>query len=175
MVHIAYIGIGSNLGDRQRHCERAIELLSQRSDLTLLRVSPWYESEATTVEGEPSDDPRYLNGAAALQTALSPEQLLSVLLDIEAVLGRPHHRTKGTPRTIDLDLLLVGNEQRATATLTLPHPRLSKRTFVLQPLCDIAPHALDPESGLSIRALLERCASTVTCRRLAAAEDTGKG
>jgi 2-amino-4-hydroxy-6-hydroxymethyldihydropteridine diphosphokinase len=166
MHRTAYIGIGSNLGDRLAHCKHALELLADRSDIRILRISPWYESDAETLDGAAAPQPPYLNGVVSIATRLTPEALLDALQEIELSLGRPRVRAKGEPRTIDLDLLLLDAERRATQTLALPHPGLSKRSFVLQPLCDIAPHVVDPESGLSAQTLLERSRERGTPQQL---------
>lgn len=156
MIHTAYIGIGSNLGNRVENCEEALRLLDECRGITVADVSPWYETEAETVDGRPlPDEPRFINGAAGITTALTPEQLLARMLETEEALGRPRERTKGDGRTVDLDLLLFENEIIDAPGLHLPHHALRKRVFVLRPLCDIAPETVEPVSGKTVAKLLD--------------------
>ena len=126
----AYIGLGSNLGDRQSTIEAAISALPG-----VVAVSRLRETEPVGV----LDQPPFLNAAAALETTLSPRELLGTLLAIERELGR-ERRERWGPRTIDLDLLLYGDAVVEEPGLTVPHPRLHERHFALEPL-----HELDPE------------------------------
>jgi 2-amino-4-hydroxy-6-hydroxymethyldihydropteridine diphosphokinase len=143
----AYIGLGSNLGDRLATIRTAVQRL--RTLGRVAAVSSLYE----TVPVGYREQPRFLNAVVALDTALAPSDLLSALLGIENDLGRT--RTfPNAPRTLDLDLLLVGDEILETTDLTLPHPRLHERAFVLVPLAEITPQAIHPGSGKSIRELL---------------------
>ena len=154
--HQVYIGIGSNLGDRMTNCTRGLALLSAHKEIDLVRVSKWYETEAME-GGAPSGQPPFLNAAVHITTTLLAEELLEALIGIEAALGRPHPREKGLPRAIDLDILLYDDLAIRMEKLTIPHPELPKRLFVLVPLCDIAPDAVHPASGLRIRDLEARC------------------
>jgi len=155
MGHTAYISIGSNLGDRLENCKKALDILDCLEGISVLGVSRWYESEAETVDGESlPDEPAYINGAAEIRTSLEPAGLLARMLETEERLGRPRERKKGARRTVDLDLLLFGDELKNTPKLILPHPALAKRLFVLRPLCDIAPDALEPASGKTAETLL---------------------
>src|SRR5262249_16925250 len=115
----AYIALGTNLGDRQVNLDRALEMLRATPGITVGPVSTYHETDPV---GGPPDQGKYLNAAAALETSLSPHELLRVLLDIENQLGRVRNERFG-PRTIDLDLLLYGNQTCQTPELTLPHPR----------------------------------------------------
>lgn len=154
--HTAFIGIGSNEGDRLANGQRAIALLSQDEHIRVIAASPWYESEA--MAGDlPAPHPPYLNAAVCLSTSLAPEELLLALIEIERTLGRPHPRPKGKPRTIDLDLLLYDQLALEQPALRIPHPELHKRLFVLLPLCAIAPEVVHPVSGLTMQELLDRC------------------
>ncbi len=136
----AYIGLGSNLGDRAGNLLLAVRGMMNAS-LAVVRLSSIYETEPMDVREQPA----FLNMVAelAVNPLPPPEQLLARLLRIEYALGRRRDVRRG-PRTIDLDLLLYGTEQRATPFLTLPHPRLHRRRFVLTPLAEIAPYLVHP-------------------------------
>lgn len=151
-THTAYIGLGSNAGDRRAHLQRAVERLRAHPAITVEACSPLFETRALR-EGCFSDAPPFLNAAAAIATALEPEQLLAALQEIEEALGRPRAHPKDDVRTIDLDLLLYEERVLTTPALTLPHPELAKRMFVLAPLCAIAPDVRDPRTGRTIRQL----------------------
>ena len=133
----AYIGIGSNLGDRERHIAMALALLNAHPSIDAIAQSQWREYEALTLEGE--ELPPYLNGAAEIYTDLTPQELLVACQSIECELGRPADHGKWQARTIDLDILLYDSVILETPDLTIPHAELAKRVFVLEPLCDIAP------------------------------------
>lgn len=133
----AYIGIGSNLGDRQRNVDAAVRLLSEETSVKVLAQSKWYNSPALTHDG--SQQPDYLNGVIKIETSLEPEQLLDACQSIEQQLGRPAKHGKWETRTIDLDILLYDDHVINTSRLTIPHPEIAKRGFVLEPLYDIAP------------------------------------
>ena len=156
--HVAYIGIGSNQGDRMMNCIRALEMLSAHKQMELIRVSRWFETEAMGERG-PTGQPPFLNAAARVDTTLLAGEFLRALLDIETKLGRPPDRPKGSPRSIDLDLLLYDDLALHLEDMTIPHPELPKRLFVLVPLCDIAAEVAHPPSGLTIRELEVRCRS----------------
>jgi 2-amino-4-hydroxy-6-hydroxymethyldihydropteridine diphosphokinase len=153
-VEQVYLGLGSNVGDRERALEHALGALEARG-LRLTARSSLYLTEP--VQAPPQD--WFLNAAAAFRTALSPEAVLAACLEAEAEQGRVRTVARG-PRTIDLDLLLHGQEVRRTPALTLPHPHLHERLFVLVPLAEIAPGAVHPVLGLTVRELRERCPDT---------------
>jgi 2-amino-4-hydroxy-6-hydroxymethyldihydropteridine diphosphokinase len=144
------IALGSNLGDSRTTLETALELLEQAAGITLQARSHWYETQAV---GPPQPD--YLNGCALLDVTLSPHDLLHVLLQLETRLGRVRRERWG-PRTLDLDLLLFGNQILDCPTLQIPHPHLHERAFVLVPLAEIAPQWIHPLLGLSITDLLQQ-------------------
>lgn len=159
MFHTAYIGIGSNLGDRPENVKKALDILSEYKGVEVARVSHFYETESMAGD-MPSSDPPYLNAAAKLTTELSARGLLSALLRAESAMGRPTPRPKGKPRTIDLDLLLYDDLIIDLPGLTLPHPGLEKRLFVLAPMCDIAPGLIHPVSEKTMHELKLACLKT---------------
>ena len=144
------IALGANLGDRERQLRQAVEAL--RRLLDDVSVSAFHD---TAPVGVPLPQPNYLNAAVTGLTRLPPRTLLEHLLEIERTLGRvrPH---LNAPRTIDLDLILYGDVRLDEQELTLPHPRFRDRPFVLAPLSEIAPAMVDPETGLTVEALLRR-------------------
>jgi 2-amino-4-hydroxy-6-hydroxymethyldihydropteridine diphosphokinase len=135
----AFIGLGANLGDREGTLRRALALLGERAGIEVAAVSSAYES----APWGPVEQPPYLNAAAELETTLEPHALLAELLAVEAELGRVRDVRWG-PRTCDLDLLLYGERTIDTDDLQVPHPRLSERRFVLDPLLELAPDARLP-------------------------------
>lgn len=139
----AYVGIGSNLDDPPSQVRRAFQALAALPAGRCLARSPLYR---TTPVGGPPGQPDYVNAVAALDTWLEPDALLTALQEIENVRGRVRNERWG-PRTLDLDLLLYGALIRDDPRLTLPHPRLHERAFVLYPLYDIAPTLLLPGRG----------------------------
>jgi len=142
------LAIGSNLGDRERHLGLAVDLL--RTHLDGLRVSSFHE---TAYVGAGGAQPAYLNAAVVGDTALSPRQLLSVLLTIEQAYGRSRPGLTA-PRTLDLDLILYEGLVLDEPGLVVPHPRFRERRFVLEPLCEIAADWCDPVTGRTIDDLL---------------------
>jgi 2-amino-4-hydroxy-6-hydroxymethyldihydropteridine diphosphokinase len=151
MSSLALIGLGSNLGDRRAILEGAIADLAATPGVHVRRVSSLRETEPV---GGPPGQGSYLNAAAMLGTTLDPIELLDVLLSIETRSGRVRTVRWGE-RTLDLDLLLFDDRIIETAELTVPHPRLAGRRFVLEPLAEIAPDAIEPKSGRTVSELLE--------------------
>lgn len=148
----AFIGMGSNLGDRRAHCGEAQARLGRLPETDMLRVAPLVETQpAEGVAGGP-----FLNGVAELATGLSPRHLLRELQAIEKALGRPPEHARGTARTIDLDILLYGDRIVREAGLDIPHPRLAQRRFVLEPLVALAPNVRHPVLNLTAEDMLRR-------------------
>ena len=138
----AFVGVGANLGDREATIAEATRLLGRRNGIRLLAVSALRETDPVGVV----DQPRFLNGAALVETDLGPRELLDALLAVEHELGRVRDRRWG-PRTIDLDLLVYGDLELDEPGLTVPHPRLHERRFALEPLAELDPQLLIPGRG----------------------------
>ncbi len=147
----AWIGLGSNLGERESMIRMALDDLARLPDTTLLRASSLYDTEPV---GE-TEQPNFLNAVAEIETELSPRQLLWNLLLIERRLGRVRTR-RWAPRTIDLDLLLYGAEVLDEPGLRVPHPEMVQRSFVLVPLVELEPLLVHPETGETMLAQLSR-------------------
>ncbi|MDR1854746.1 MAG: 2-amino-4-hydroxy-6-hydroxymethyldihydropteridine diphosphokinase [Azoarcus sp.] len=147
----AYVAFGANLGDPLAMLEYAVQALDALPDTRVVARSSCYRSAP---QGVPDTQPDYVNAVLALDTALAPQALLDALLAIEAAGGRQREKPLAA-RPIDLDLLLYGDATLATPTLTLPHPRLHQRAFVLVPLAEIAPDAVVPGIG-AVTAMLEK-------------------
>lgn len=146
MRKLVYLSLGSNLGDRAANLQAAVTSLSELGEV--VAVSSLYETEPV----EFPHQPWFLNCAVALSTEKMPKQLLAALLAIEQAMGRKRLQPKG-PRVIDLDILLFGNSLVDTAALTIPHPALHQRRFVLEPLAEIAPEQRHPVFKRTIREL----------------------
>lgn len=151
--HIAYIGIGSNLYNPVRQINNVLALLDNIRLTTVISQSPFYISTAV---GGPSNQPDYINAVIMIKTALNPKQLLLELQTLELVQHRKRYVHWG-PRTIDLDILLYDKQVINTTSLTIPHPRLYERAFVLIPLGNIAPPDLIISGYGSLKKLLEQC------------------
>ncbi|GBD11669.1 Bifunctional folate synthesis protein [bacterium HR23] len=147
---LAYLGLGSNLGDREAHLRRGVLHLERRA-VRMVALSAVYE---TTPWGY-SAQPPFLNMVACVQTSLDPFGLLDTCLAIEEEEGRTRP-FPNAPRTLDIDILLYGERIIASPRLVVPHPRLADRAFVLVPLCDLAPDLVHPVLGISLRTLAER-------------------
>ena len=150
MPHRAYIGIGSNLGDRKANALEAVDRVSKLPTTRLVRASSLYESE-------PLGDAKtwFVNSVIEIETDFPPDELLKRLKAIEKAMGRK--RVKGKrwgSRIIDLDILLCDQEVVEKRTLKVPHPEMHKRRFVLMPLAELAPHVVHPQLGHSVSALL---------------------
>jgi 2-amino-4-hydroxy-6-hydroxymethyldihydropteridine diphosphokinase len=149
--NIAYVGLGSNLGDRKKYIDDALKMLTQTEGILLLRSSDVIET--TPLAG--SDQSSYLNTVAELQISLSPQELLKKILDVEAALGRTRN-VKWSPRTIDLDLILFGDAVFKQTNFILPHPQMHLRSFVLMGLCQLNPKLVHPLMKVDVSELAAR-------------------
>jgi 2-amino-4-hydroxy-6-hydroxymethyldihydropteridine diphosphokinase len=158
----AYIGIGSNMGDRQAYCEEAVRLISSFPKTSLVTVSSLYE----TAPLERADQEWFINCVAAVRTTLSPLELLHACQEVELSLGRKRSVRFG-PRTIDLDILFYGDQIIHETDLTIPHSRAHERRFVLEPLAEIAPEFEHPALRKTASQILQEMRSHQEVRRLA--------
>ena len=150
-MHVAYIGFGSNIGDRLAHIQNAIDALSKTEGITLQKISSIYKTDPVGYEAQA----HFLNGVAAIQTDLPPLSLLHILKDIEIAIGRKH-RIRWGPREIDLDILVYGDLCLQTEKLVIPHPEMHLRRFVLVPLAEIVPDLVHLVFQETVQTLLER-------------------
>ena len=139
----AFVGLGSNLGDRERMLREALDALAAEDEIDVVAVSTFRETEPIGV----GEQPLFLNGAAELETTLTARELLVRLLAVEQRFGRVRVPGEHGPRTLDLDLLLYGDESIQEPGLTVPHARLHERRFVLEPLAELAPGLVVPGRG----------------------------
>jgi len=155
---LAFVALGSNLGDSRQNILRAFALLQSLSDLPLLRSSLW----KTTPVDCPPGSPRFINAVAgpAPRPAETPRSLLARLQSLEKEIGRAPKRIRNEPRVMDLDLIAFGRQIVAAPELVLPHPRAHLRRFVLQPLCEIAPDYILPGQDKTVAELLRELAGT---------------
>jgi len=144
----AALGLGGNLGDRRAHLDSAIAAL--REHMEVLAVSRFHETEPV---GGPSGQGRYLNAVVLVETELSPRALLALARSIEAAAGRVRRERHG-PRTLDIDVLLYGDRVLREQGLTIPHPRMTRRRFVLEPLAEVAPDWAVPGCDRNVEELL---------------------
>ncbi len=158
---IAYIGIGSNLGTPGENCIEAIEKISNTKDIKIISRSSFYQTEPI---GEVQQD-WFVNSAIKIKTNLSPTHLLSALLNIESAMGRTREEKWG-PRLIDLDLLFYGNLILRKKGLTLPHPEILKRKFVLIPMSEIAENLVHPTLKKTIKILLQESSDETVVKKL---------
>jgi 2-amino-4-hydroxy-6-hydroxymethyldihydropteridine diphosphokinase len=149
MKKLVYLSLGSNLGDREQHLREATSRLRELG--IIKQVSAFYETQPVEVLTE---QPWFLNCAVAIETELMPSEFLGRMLAIEQSMGRIRTEPKG-PRTIDIDILLFGNDVLDTPELTVPHPAMHQRRFVLEPLAEIAPTLVHPLVKRTVRGLLD--------------------
>ena len=160
----AYLGLGSNLGDRNQNLAQALELMSKHA--VVEQVSSIYETEPVGYQPQPL----FLNAVCRISTELKPKQLLRLAKRVEAKLGRTPGFSNA-PRTIDIDILFYGEEVLSSKELTVPHPRLAARAFVLVPLAEIARDLVHPGSGKSIKKLLADLGTVTGVHQWAEAEE----
>ena len=149
MLHTAYIGIGSNLDSPEENCLKAIELLQAHSEVTLVARSSLYQSEPFGI----TNQNWFVNSVVQLTTSLSPGELLQECLSIEQKMGRTRNEKWG-PRLIDLDILFYDDLVLKQEGLKIPHPGIAERSFVLAPMCEIAPKFIHPKLKKPIQTLL---------------------
>ena len=164
MANLVYLSLGSNVGDRESNLRRAIRRLGSYGQV--VSVSSFYETEPV----EFTNQPWFLNCALALQTDQNPPQLMTSLLNIEQEMGRRRLQKKG-PRIIDIDILLFADTIVKTPELTIPHPAIAQRRFVLEPLAEIAPAVRHPVLKRTIRELLDALPAGQTVRPFAKGQD----
>ena len=140
-MRTGYLGLGSNVGEREEHLRAAVELLGERG-VEVVAVSSTYETEPV---GDVLDQPDFLNAAVRVRTDLEPEALLDACKAVEAERGRALDAPRHSPRPLDVDLLLLGDLQLSTERLTLPHPEVTSRRFVLAPLLELDPDLALPD------------------------------
>jgi 2-amino-4-hydroxy-6-hydroxymethyldihydropteridine diphosphokinase len=149
MKKLVYLSLGSNLGDREKYLREAISRLGELG--VIRQVSAFYETQPVEVRGE---QPWFLNCALAMETELTPLAFLSQVLAVEQSMGRIRREPKG-PRTIDIDIVFFANDVLDTPELTVPHPAMHQRRFVLEPLAEIAPALVHPVLQRTVRDLLD--------------------
>jgi len=164
-MRTAYLGLGSNLGDRWAHLRAAVAGLEEAEGVRVATCSPVYETEAhTTDPGE--EQPPFLNVVLEVEVACSPKQLLRIAKRLEREEGRTESAERWAPRPLDVDLLVVADETHQSDTLTLPHPRLADRRFVLRPWADLAPDVrVPPPFDATVQDLLAACPDSTTIER----------
>jgi 2-amino-4-hydroxy-6-hydroxymethyldihydropteridine diphosphokinase len=152
MTHWAYISIGSNLGNLLQNCCLAIETLCGEPAIALIERSPFYRTSPVDYIAQDW----FLNTALKIQTDLTPRQLLHTMQSVQQLIGRKTSTVRYGPRIIDLDIIFFEDQILETPELTIPHPRMHKRRFVLQPICDIDPTIIHPMLGKSVQDLLNQ-------------------
>lgn len=147
---IAYLGLGSNIGDRKANIDRAIELLKAQRDVEIIKASSIHETAPVGYR----DQPDFFNAVVMIETRLKPRELLNAVLSIESLMGRKRTIRWG-PRVIDIDILLYDNERLDEDDLHIPHPRMLEREFVMKPLAEIAPDLILPDGRTASEAARE--------------------
>ena len=150
--HAAIISIGSNIGDKEENCQKGIDALEAHANNTLLKVSPFYRTSPVDY----LDQDWFVNAAVKIETLLKPLELLEVLKAVQQQCGRTKSGIRFGPRVLDLDIIFYDRLVMNTPTLEIPHPRMHKRRFVLQPICDIDPNIVHPLLNISLKSLLNQ-------------------
>jgi 2-amino-4-hydroxy-6-hydroxymethyldihydropteridine diphosphokinase len=150
--HSVYISIGSNMGDPLANCYRGIDALCSSAEVALIQRSPWYKTQPVDYV----DQNWFINAALHVETCLSPFALLEKTQRIQKRLGRKFDPVRFGPRELDLDIIFYDDLLIDTPRLVIPHPRMHKRRFVLQPICDIDPTVIHPGLGPSVQDLLNQ-------------------
>ena len=150
-MRTVYIGIGSNLGDPYENCIRAVEVIRGHPFCEIKALSPFYRTEPVGIEG----GNWFINAVLSVNTSLSSTELIEMLLNIEKEMGRSRSGLRWESRIIDLDILLIENEIINDKNLTVPHPRMHTRRFVMAPMADIAPELIHPVQGKSMADILD--------------------
>jgi 2-amino-4-hydroxy-6-hydroxymethyldihydropteridine diphosphokinase len=150
--HTVFISLGSNMGDKLENCRHAVAALSALDLTRVVACSPFYKTEPVDY----TDQDWFINAVVKVETELTPQDLLARLKEIQQNAGRTHDTVRFGPRIIDLDILFYDDRVIRTAGLEVPHPRMHKRRFVLQPICDIEPHILHPILKTTVEHLLEQ-------------------
>lgn len=164
-MNTSYLGLGSNVGNRRTHLQAAVAGLQRRGDIRVNAVSWVYETEAHTWDPDETQ-PSFLNAVVEIEETTSPERLLRTAQALEREAGREPAAESWAPRPLDVDLLAVDHITRQSDALTLPHPRLADRRFVLQPWADLAPaFVVPPPFDASVEDLLRACPDTAALRR----------
>ena len=169
----AFVGFGSNVGDRVDSCNRVVTLLRLLPGTQVVAVSSLYETEPVAAPGDPGPG-WFLNGVMQIETDVKPHKLLEVFREIERALGRDEEDRHG-PRTMDLDLLFYGDQLSTDPGMLLPHPRLHRRRFVLTPLAEIAPTWTHPVLKQTVEELLATLDDPATVRRFLPFAGTAPG
>jgi 2-amino-4-hydroxy-6-hydroxymethyldihydropteridine diphosphokinase len=149
--HRVYLSVGSNLGDKLDNCLKGIAALTESGESTLLKASRFYRTSPVDY----TDQAWFVNAAVKIATSLSPETLLAELITIQQRMGRKADAIRFGPRVLDLDILLYDDRVLQSPRLIVPHPRMHKRAFVLQPICDIDPLIIHPVLGKTMGVLLK--------------------
>ncbi len=155
-MHRAYIGIGSNMGDKQANCENGIAVLADGTNTTVKARSLFYRTEPMYV----ADQDWFVNAVVQIETVLDPDELLDVLQSVQRLAGRNHDAVRFGPRLLDMDILFYDDRVIQTQRMVVPHPRLHERRFVLQPLCDISPDMVHPVLKKDMKTLLDSLADS---------------
>ena len=149
--HVAYLSVGSNMGDRAENCRKGIRLLDEQEHTSVVKSSPFYQTEPVDY----LDQDWFVNGIIQVKTTLSPAKLLETVKGIERQVGRKTGVVRFGPRILDMDIILYDSRIVNQPDIEIPHPRMHKRCFVLKPLCDIDPDIVHPVLQQTMHALLE--------------------